>query len=200
MAIADFVAESFETDALRGALAGRGHPRHRDGTVVGRDGGGLPQRLGRQRRRRGRSDGLRAGRPRSPVGRARGGGPGAPAARSGPSAEVVEITTDDGRATGVRLASGEEIGARIVVAGADPKRVLTTLLDPVVVGPGMRWRAGNIRTPGTVATVSLALQRLPRFTAAGDGAEAERRLRGRIVIAPGIDYLERAFDARSTAS
>ena len=95
----------------------------------------------------------------------------------------------------MRLASGEEIGARVVVAAADPKRVLTTLLDPVVVGPGMRWRAANIRTPGTVATVSLALSGLPRFTAAGDGPDAERRLRGRIVIAGGIDDLERAFDA-----
>ena len=38
-------------------------------------------------------------------------------------AEVVAITTADGRATGVALASGEEIAARIVVAGADPKRV-----------------------------------------------------------------------------
>jgi phytoene dehydrogenase-like protein len=110
-------------------------------------------------------------------------------------AEAAAITTADGRATGVRLASGEEIGARIVVAGADPKRVLTTLLDPVEVGPGMRWRAANIRTPGTVASISLALRRLPRFGAAGDGDDAERRLRGRIVIAPGIDHLERAFDA-----
>jgi phytoene dehydrogenase-like protein len=46
-----------------------------------------------------------------------------------------------------------------------------------------------------VATVSLALDAMPRFTAAGIGPEAERRLRGRIVIAPGIDPLERAFDA-----
>ena len=110
-------------------------------------------------------------------------------------AEVVAISTADGRATGVVLAGGEEIGSRIVVAGADPKRVLTSLLDPVVVGPGMRWRAGNIRTPGTVAKVNLALRGTPRFPAAGDGAEAAGRLRGRIVVAPGIDHVERAFDA-----
>jgi phytoene dehydrogenase-like protein len=95
----------------------------------------------------------------------------------------------------VALASGEEIGAAIVVAGADPKRVLTTLLDPVVLGPGLGWRAGNIRTPGRVARVNLALSGLPRFTAAGEGADAEQRLRARIVVAPGIDYVERAFDA-----
>ena len=57
----------------------------------------------------------------------------------------------------------------------------------------MAWRAGNIRTAGTVAKVNLALAGLPRFTAAGD--DGERLLRGRILLAPGIDALERAFDA-----
>ena len=79
------------------------------------------------------------------------------------------------------------------MSGLDPKRTLTGLLDPVAVGPSLGWRAGNIRTPGTVAKVNLALAGLPRFTAAGD--DGERLLRGRITIAPGIDALERAFDA-----
>jgi phytoene dehydrogenase-like protein len=194
MAIADFVAEAFETDALRGVLAARAI----HGTAMGpwsagtaavflNDGAG--------------NDGGAAGH--SVFAR---GGPGALAealagavrAAGGEirtDAEVAAIVTDDARATGVRLASGEEIGARIVVAGADPKRVLTTLVDPVTLGPGMRWRAANIRTPGTVATIALALSGTPRFSAAGSGPEAEARLRGRIVIAPGIDHLERAFDA-----
>jgi phytoene dehydrogenase-like protein len=59
----------------------------------------------------------------------------------------------------------------------------------------MRWRATNIRTPGTVAKVNLALSGVPRFPGAGEGSDHDARLRGRIVIAPGIDYLERAFDA-----
>ena len=109
-------------------------------------------------------------------------------------AEVVQVSTRSGRASGVVLASGEEIAARIIVAGVDPKRVLTGLVDPVTLGPGLRWRATNIRTPGTVAKVNLALAGLPVFTAAGKGPDAERLLRGRIVIAPGIDYVERAFD------
>jgi phytoene dehydrogenase-like protein len=194
MAIADFVAESFDTDALRGALAARAihgtamGPWSAGTTNVfltdsaGNDGGAAGQTV----YARGGPGGLSAAL--AAAVRERGG-----EIRTG--AEVAEITTADGRVTGVRLVSGEEIAARIVVAGADPKRVLTTLLDPVVVGPGLRWRAANIRTPGTVATVALALRKLPRFTAAGDGPEAERLLRGRIVVAPGIDYLERAFDA-----
>jgi phytoene dehydrogenase-like protein len=46
-----------------------------------------------------------------------------------------------------------------------------------------------------VAKVNLVLAGLPAFPAAGSGPDAERLLRGRIVIAPGIDYVERAFDA-----
>ncbi len=194
MAIADFVAEAFETDPLRAAIATRGFQHTAMGPwsagttnvfladSAGTDGGAAGQTVYAK------------------------GGPGALSAALAAAvraaggeirtdAEVVAISTADGRATGVVLAGGEEIGSRIVVAGADPKRVLTSLLDPVVVGPGMRWRAGNIRTPGTVAKVNLALRGTPRFPAAGDGAEAAGRLRGRIVVAPGIDHVERAFDA-----
>jgi phytoene dehydrogenase-like protein len=107
-------------------------------------------------------------------------------------APVARILSRDGRVTGVALASGEEIVAPVVVAGVDPKQVVTRLADPVAVGPSLLWRAGNIRTPGAVAKVNLVLSGLPRFTAAaGDDA----LVRGRIVIAPGIDALERAHDA-----
>ncbi len=194
MAIADFVAEAFETDPLRAAIATRGFQHTAMGPwsagttnvfladSAGNDGGAAGQTVYARGGPGALSEALAA------AVRAAGG-----EIRTG--AEVAAIRTADGRATGVVLADGEEIGSRIVVAGADPKRVLTTLLDPVVVGPGMRWRAGNIRTPGTVAKVNLALRGMPRFPAAGDGAEALGRLRGRIVIAPGIDHVERAFDA-----
>jgi len=64
-------------------------------------------------------------------------------------------------ARGVALESGEEIGAPAVVSGLDPKRLLTGLVDPVTLGPSLRWRAGNIRTPGVVAKVNLVLDGLP---------------------------------------
>jgi phytoene dehydrogenase-like protein len=106
--------------------------------------------------------------------------------------EVAAITSRDGRATGVALASGEAFEARAVVSGLDPTRTLVGLCDPVAIGPTLGWRAGNYRTPGVVAKVNLVLGELPRFTAAGDDA---RLLRGRIVVAGGIDDVERAFDA-----
>jgi phytoene dehydrogenase-like protein len=106
-------------------------------------------------------------------------------------AEVARVLTRDHRAIGVALTGGEELQGRVVISAADPKRTVTTLLDPVVAGPDLMWRAGNIRTPGIVSKVNLALSSLPTFA----GAEGDERLSGRIVIVPGIDYLEKAFDA-----
>jgi phytoene dehydrogenase-like protein len=108
-------------------------------------------------------------------------------------ASVAAITSRDGAVTGVALASGEEVATSSVVSGIDPKSTLTKLCDPVAIGPSMLWRAGNYRTPGVVSKVNLVLGDLPRFTsAAGDDATL---LRGRIVVAPGIDAIERAFDS-----
>ena len=190
MAIADFVAESFDTDALRGTLAARAihgtamGPWSAGTTNVfltdsaGNDGGAAGQTV----YARGGPGGLSAAL--AAAVRERGG-----EIRTG--AEVAEITTADGRVTGVRLASGEEIAR----AGRRRRRgPQARPHDAARSGgrrAGLRWRAANIRTPGTVATIGLALRRLPRFTAAGDGPEAERRLRGRIVDRPG-DRLPRA--------
>ncbi len=189
MAIADYVAEAFETDAMRGAIAARAVQY----TAMGPWSAGttavlLADSAG--------NDGGAAGQ--STIAR---GGPGAladalAAAASGfgaevrTEAEVVRVLTRDHRAYGVALADGQEIRARAVVTAADPKRTLTTLVDPVELGPHLRWRAANIRTPGRVSKVNLALDGLPAF----DGGDAER-LSGRIVIAPSIDELEHAFDA-----
>ena len=191
MAVADLVAESCETDALRAAIAWRGV---RYGAVgpwsagtasvllmdgAGNDGGAAGETVFARGGPGALSDALAAA--------ARAAG-----AEIRLNAEVASITAHDGRATGVVLAGGEEIAARSVVSGADPKRTLLDLLDPVALGPSLGWRAGNIRQPGVVAKVNLALSGLPRFTAAVDD---ERLLHGRIVVAPGIDAMERAFDA-----
>jgi phytoene dehydrogenase-like protein len=55
----------------------------------------------------------------------------------------------------------------------------------------MRWRAGNIRTPGATARLDLTLSGLPAFT----GVDGEEALHGRLVFAPGVDAVEQAFDA-----
>jgi len=47
--------------------------------------------------------------------------------------------------------------------------------------------------PGVTSKVNLVLSGVPTFTA--EGGDDPERLVGRILIAPGIDYLERGFDA-----
>ncbi|HYX21845.1 MAG TPA: NAD(P)/FAD-dependent oxidoreductase, partial [Thermoanaerobaculia bacterium] len=89
--------------------------------------------------------------------------------------------------------SGEEVLGRAVVSNADPKRTLLGLVDPVDLDPGFLQKIRNYRALGSVAKVHLALDGLPQFPAAKNGASGA--LAGRIHIGPDIDYLERAFDA-----
>jgi phytoene dehydrogenase-like protein len=192
MAVADFVNEAFETEAIRATLAWRGvrytamGPWSAGSTNVlladsaGNDGGAAGETV------------FARGGPSALVNALvdaiiEAGG----VVRTG--ARVTAVTTRDGAVTGVALESGEEIAATAVVSGLDPKRLLTELVDPVTLGPSLRWRASNIRTPGTVAKVNLALDGVPVFPAAdGDG----RLLRGRIQVGTtSIDDVERAFDA-----
>ncbi|MHB8891218.1 MAG: phytoene desaturase family protein [Candidatus Limnocylindrales bacterium] len=192
MAAADFVAESFSTEALRATLAWRGvrytamGPWSAGSTQVlladaaGNDGGAAGETV------------FAKGGP-SALSEALASAARAAGAEIRTGAKVVAVTTVDGAVTGVALASGEEIATRAVVSGLDPKQLLTKLLDPVVVGPSMRWRAGNIRTPGSVAKVNLVLDGLPEFPSAGGDA---RLLRGRIQVnTTSIDAMEHAFDA-----
>jgi phytoene dehydrogenase-like protein len=110
------------------------------------------------------------------------------------SAEVVRINARDGRVTGVVLADGEEIGARQVVSGLDPKRTLLGLLDPVVLGPTMGWEAANLRQHGGTSAVLFALRELPAFSGVSV-AEAAARLSGRILFGADVNALDRAADA-----
>jgi len=105
--------------------------------------------------------------------------------------EVAGITVRDGSASGVVLATGEEIAARIVVSNADPRRTFLRLVGPAHLEPDFLNRIQNYRCLGTVAKVNLALAGLPSFSA----EEGTAALSGRIHIGPEIDYLERAFDA-----
>lgn len=189
MAVADLVGEAFEGDGLRGAVAARGvlftamGPWSAGTAAVlladsaGNDGGAAGQTAFAEGGPSALARALEAAALEAGV-----------EVRTG--TDVVAVTTRDGRATGVALATGEEVPARAVVSAADPRSTLTGLVDPVALGPTLLWRAQNIRASGTAAKVHLVLGGLPRFP----GAD-EERLAGRIVVAPGIDPLERAFDA-----
>jgi phytoene dehydrogenase-like protein len=190
MAVADLVAEYFETELLRAVIAARGI----FGTFLGPWSAGSSLQLL-----------IRAAGDCHPAGSAffAAGGMGAltqamasaaqaAGAEIRTGAEVIEIRVKDGAATGVLLATGEEISASAVISNADPKRTLLKLTDPTHLSPDFVQKLQHYRGNGTVAKVNLALSGLPNFTAltSSDG----EAIKGRIHIGPEIDYLERAFD------
>jgi phytoene dehydrogenase-like protein len=190
MAIADLVAEYFETELLRAMISARGI----FGTFLG------PWSAGSSLVAL-----IRAAGDSHPAGSAffAAGGMGAVTQamasaakaagaeiRSG--AEVIEIHVKDGAAIGVLLSTGEEIQAKAVVSNADPKRTLLKLVDTMHLSPDFVQKLQNYRGNGTVAKVNLALSGLPNFTALKNGDAGA--LKGRIHIGHEIDYLERAFD------
>jgi len=189
MAVADLVAEYFETELLRATIAARGI----FGTFLGPWSAGSSLVL----LIRAAGDAHASGLASFAVG---GAGAitqamAAAAMEAGAeirnNAEVIEVTVGNGVASGVVLSNGEEINARAIISNADPKRTLLKLVDPMHLSPDFVMKLQHYRMPGTVAKVNLALSGLPKFTALKDNDEA---LSGRILIAPEIDYLERAFD------
>jgi phytoene dehydrogenase-like protein len=107
------------------------------------------------------------------------------------SAEVKEILLTDGRATGVKLSDGAEIFAKIIVSNADPRSTCFNLLKPWNLQPEFVRKVRNIRFNGTTAKMNLALHGLPHFNGSPDDGSL---LTGRIIICPGLEYLERAYD------
>ena len=192
MAVADLVGEEFETDLLRAAVATRGIQYCAMGPwSAGTASVLLSEASASEGGAAGQTVFLRGG-PAS-LATALGEAARSFGATIRTAAPVDSFMTRTGgdRVTGVALASGEEIMARAVVSAVDPKRTLLEMLQPMAVGPTLRWRAENIRTPGMVAKVNLLLSSLPRFP----HVEDQERLMGRILVASGIDHLERAFDA-----
>jgi len=190
MAVADLVAEYFETELLRATIAARGI----FGTFLGPWSAGSSLVLL-----------IRAAGDAHPAGSSffAAGGTGSitqamasSAQQAGAeirsNAEVIEIRVKDGVATSIVLSTGEEITAKAIISNADPKRTLLKLVDPTHLTPDFVMKLQHYRMPGTVAKVNLALSGLPNFTAL-TGASGDA-LSGRIHIGPEIDYLEHAFD------
>ena len=106
-------------------------------------------------------------------------------------APVIEVTTSNGKATGVVLEDGTDIDADIVVSALDPRRTFFDLVDRRELPADLVENIERMKFNGTSAKVNFALDELPRYPAMGDRTD---HFRGFINIAPSIDYIERAFD------
>ena len=115
-------------------------------------------------------------------------------------AEVAAIEVSGGRASGVRLASGERIAARCIASNATPAVTFLQLLDAGVLPDAFRAAAARIDYASAVMKINLALSELPDFSAAPLARGVGPQHRGTIHISPSLDYIERAYeDARRGA-
>lgn len=104
-------------------------------------------------------------------------------------ARVRSIDVDAGRVTGVTLADGERIEARVVVSNADPKTTFRDLVGYPSIETGFARRIEHIRMRGDAAKLHLALDGLPEVAGLDRDALGQR-----LVVAPSLGEVERAFD------
>ena len=105
------------------------------------------------------------------------------------AAPVARILVEGDRTVGVELESGEAVAAATVVSNADPKTTFLKLLGARHLDTGFVRRVNHIRARGLAAKLHLALDRVPQFPGV-DGAA----VRGRLLLAPSLMYLERAYN------
>jgi len=107
-------------------------------------------------------------------------------------AHVVGINMRDGRATGVTLADGATLTARVVASGIHPITTFGDLVGHAHLPTDLAADVARFRTRGSSAKVNLALSELPDFTAM-PGRELGPQ-HPEFIISPSIGYVERAWD------
>jgi phytoene dehydrogenase-like protein len=110
-------------------------------------------------------------------------------ARIRTGAPVARILVESDRAAGVELETGERIAASTVISSADPKTTFLKLLGTAHLDTGFVRRVRHLRAGGLAAKLHLALDATPRFKGV-----PEADLKGRLLLAPSLEYLERAFN------
>jgi phytoene dehydrogenase-like protein len=109
------------------------------------------------------------------------------------SVAVTRIVTRQGRATGVELADGTVLAARLVLSNLDARTTFTKLVDPDGLDPAFLHRVRGIKASGVVTKVNCVLSELPDFTCR-PGKTVQPHHRGYIDVCSSVDYLEAAWD------
>ena len=106
------------------------------------------------------------------------------------SSRVAKINKTGCRVSGVTLYDGEIINSDIIVSNADPFNTFNNLLGLRNIEAGMARRVTQIRRKSGTAKLHLALDSAPGFL----GLDANQ-MGQRLIIAPDMNYIERAFNA-----
>jgi len=110
---------------------------------------------------------------------------------------VARILTNEGHAIGVKLLSGEQISARIVISNADPKRTFLQLLDAHTLDTEFLNRVKNIQTHVAAGLkLHCALNEVPEYRTLQTLTTRQMR-EATLIIAPNREYRETAWRAAS---
>jgi phytoene dehydrogenase-like protein len=97
----------------------------------------------------------------------------------------------------VLLEDGSELGGDIIVSNLNPKLLFQKLVDPSGLDDAFRRRIAGYKNASGTFRMNVALSELPDFIALPGKAVAEHHQSG-IVLAPSLDYMDRAYvDARA---
>jgi phytoene dehydrogenase-like protein len=106
---------------------------------------------------------------------------------------VARVLVDNGRAVGVELEGGEELVAPVVAANVGPALLYRQLVESADLAPEFQRRIAGFKTGSGTFRMNVALSELPDFSVLPGKGQAEHHASG-IVIAPGLDYMDRAYD------
>ena len=108
-------------------------------------------------------------------------------------APVAQVLVSGGRATGVRTVDGREFRARAVVSNAAATTLFKRLIAPEHLPADLVRQIDTFRTFSTAFKMNIAAHEPPHYRAF-DAARLGFNYPTYVHIAPGIDYLERAYD------
>ena len=108
------------------------------------------------------------------------------------AAGVKSLLTEGETIRGVVLENGEEVYATRVASNVNPKLLYTRLTPPDILPDEFRTRMENWRCGSGTLRMNVALSELPDFNCLPGRELAEHHQSG-IIIAPSLDYMDRAF-------
>lgn len=106
---------------------------------------------------------------------------------------IQKVMTEEGKATGVALESGEVIFGKAIISNVGPRLLFTKMVDKAALPADFHRRMENFACGSGVFRINVALDKLPDFTCLKGVKNKADYLTGGIVIGPSISYLDKAY-------
>lgn len=108
---------------------------------------------------------------------------------------IEQVLVENGKAVGVRLCSGEEIRAPLIISGADPTRSLVGLLPEGTLPEAAQVEAKAIDQRGSMARIHLLIDELPDYVGFPAGKLGPQH-QGLNILGPSPALYEKAWQAQ----